>query len=304
VETLDTWAPGVKEVAARHGVRMVSLSRFVKGENPVFNINENVVVKLLPHGSAHLALREIECLKWLTRCKTVPVPTLLGSGQIEDWNYLISTKLPGRLLSEQWAELGEVDQETLATELGQLLAALHKVPLEGFCPGGVRWRDFLLNGTASWIERPSVTRLPARLRDSGIEYIANAQLNQYDHLTVFLHGDLAPENCLVSATDGSWHVAGIFDFGNAMAGHTLFDFTALTVLMAPGNARVLKRLFEGYGIVGNLSVDLRRQLMAYTLLHPLGDISQILRLIPGLDRCTSWDEVAQAFWPIFAMPLS
>jgi hypothetical protein len=40
--------------------------------------------------------------------------------------------------------------------------------------------------------------------------------------------------------------------------------------------------------------------MAYTLLHPLGDIAAILGLIPGLDQSGSWDDGAEQFWPAAA----
>jgi hygromycin-B 7''-O-kinase len=297
METLDVWITGVREIAAQCGVRVASISRFGRGETPVFEVNERVVIKLVPRRFAHLAMREATCLKWLSRCTTVPLPKLLGSGQFEDWSYLVSTKLPGHLLSEVWAELRAPDQEAVAAELGQLLAKIHNIPLAGFSPGNIRWEDFLAQGAAKWAGRSSVRRLPPRLRESGLDYIARAQRNRPVSEIVFLHGDLAPENCLVSDTGGSWRISGIFDFGNAMAGHALFDFTALTVLLAPGNAKILHKVFRGYGLPRNSAEDMQLLLMAYTLLHPLGDVSKLLGLIPGLGQAGAWDEVAGKFWP-------
>jgi hygromycin-B 7''-O-kinase len=301
-EALEAWMAGVKEIVGRHGIRVTSVSRFARGENPVFEINDRLVVKLLPRRSAHIALREVDCLGWLSQCKTVPLPKLVGSGQLEEWSYLISTKLPGLPLSERWAELGGANQEAVALELGQMLSKLHDIPLGGFSPGGVQWQDFLVQRTTAWFGRSSVARLPPRLRDSGPEYIAQAQLGRIDSRTVFLHGDLAPENCLVSQEGGTCRITGVLDFGNAMAGHALFDFTALTVLLAPGNAKIIHEFFKGYGLGRGVAAGLQRQLMAYTLLHPLGDLSQILGLMPGLDRYGTWDEVAERFWPAAAMP--
>jgi hygromycin-B 7''-O-kinase len=296
-DTPDAWLPGVQEIAARNGIRADTVIRFARGENPVFSVNESVVVKLLPRRSARLALREMACLEWLAQCKTIPFPTLLGSGQLEDWSYLLSTKLPGRPLSERWAGIPGTAQEAVAAELGRLMATLHQIPLGDFAPGGIQWQDFVARSMSAWTGRPSVGRLSSRLRDAGAEFIAGTKLNQSSSSPVFLHGDLAPENCLVAEVGGEWRITGIFDFGNAMAGHAPFDFTALTVLMAPGNAKVLRRFFEGYGISGSSPEELRSELMVYTLLHPLGDVSQLLGLIPGLDQLASWDEIARAFWP-------
>jgi len=42
--------------------------------------------------------------------------------------------------------------------------------------------------------------------------------------------------------------------------------------------------------------QLRPQLMAYTLLHPVADLHDCLGLIPGLNEARSWDAVAEGFW--------
>jgi hygromycin-B 7''-O-kinase len=300
-ESVDSWLPGIGEIAARHGVRADSISRFPRGESPVFEVNGQLVVKLLPRRHAHLATREAESLEWLAGQTNLPLPTVLGFGDLEDWRYLLSTKLPGQSLAGCWTQLPPKGQEAVATELGRILATLHDVPLGDFRPGDIRWEDFLTRGAASWSRRPGVAGLPSRLRESGPDFLARALLDRPADRRVFLHGDLAPENCLVSNAGGSWRVSGIFDLGNAMAGHGPFDLTALTVLLAPGNAATLRHVLNGYGGARDPGPAMASLLMAYTLLHPLGDIAAVLGLIPGLDRSSSWEDVAEQFWPAVAL---
>ena len=114
---------------------------------------------------------------------------------------------------------------------------------------------------------------------------------------MFLHGDLAPENCLVTYHHGAWKFSGVFDFGNALAGRATFDLTAATVLLAPLDAETMQAFLNGYGRDAGWLEKQRHRLMTYTLLHPLGDVSELLELVPGGKHATSWDEVATKFWP-------
>jgi len=300
--TLDEWILGVKEIATRHGLSATNISRYDGGQNPVFEVSEGVVLKLLPRSVAHLAVREARCLEWLSRRSAIPSPTLLGTGQLEDWSYLLTTKLLGTPLSVRWAGLSGIDRDAIAAELGRLLRKLHEIPIGDFSPGNMLWESFLAQGAGKWLGRASVGRLSSRLRETGPDYIVRALKGQTALNRVFLHGDLAPENCLVSDVDGTWRISGIFDFGNAMVGDSVFDFTALTVLLAPGNAAILRQVFLGYGLPRTSVADQQALLMAYTLLHPLGDISEILGFLPGLSQSDSWDQIAKRFWPAAGFP--
>jgi hygromycin-B 7''-O-kinase len=114
----------------------------------------------------------------------------------------------------------------------------------------------------------------------------------------WLHGDLAQENALAQQSGGGWRMTGLIDFGNAMIGDPLFDYTAPTVLLQPGDAVIVRRFLTGAGVPPTMPIaSLRTRLMAYTLIHPMGDLRDCLDLIAGGTACATWEEAAVRFWP-------
>ena len=295
-ERMEAWLPGVREILRSHGLTAAAIEPFADGENPVFDLDGRWVLKLVPFFAAKSARREGEALSWLAGKSSLPLPQLIGAGELEGWSYLLSTRLPGIPLSRRWPSLDTATQKTIARDVGVSLAELHSVPLSGDFAGsetGAAWRA---RRTAVWQTRRDVARLSPILRDSALTYLESVQLEQIDRGRVFLHGDLAPENVLVTDRDGACRISGIFDFGNAFGGDAAFDFTAPTVLMAPGDRTIVRCFLEGYGWQSSTLEQLRPQLMAYTLLHPMADLHDCLGLIPGLHEARTWDAVAEGFW--------
>lgn len=293
---LEQWTPALAAILDPIGIKG-TVRKFESGKNPVFEVGERFVVKLVPEACVSSFRREREALDFLKGCSAVPVPQLISCGQLEGWHFLVTSRLPGKLLSERWNSLTEPEQALVAAEVGRALAGLHAVSLRGLNSSAPPWDEFIRRQTRLWAGRKDVQQLPSPLRDSGLAFIAQAGIESETTEPVFLHGDLAPENCLVSESDGAWRVSGIFDFGNGMAGDAAFDLTAPTVLLAPGNGAVIGRFLTGYGWNRPMGPSLRSRLMAYTLLHPMADLAVCLSLIAGAREASSWNEVAMAFWP-------
>ena len=291
------WASIAREIAGRHGLKFKSATRFPSGENPVLNLDGRYVIKLVPLKFWPLAIRrEVDALTFL-RGKDFPAGELIGHGEIDGWGYLVCTQLPGESFSTVWRRLGATEKRQAARAFGALLASLHRLPVGETKPGGITWENFLREGIATWLTRWSVQALPPVLRDSALAYIRDARLEDDDSPIVFLHGDLVPENCLVMSDNGGWRFSGVFDFGNSFAGRAPFDLTAATVLMAPLDAETLREFVTGYGRDAAWLERQRRRIMAYNLLHPLGNAAAQLELIPGGKDATSWDEIAAKYWP-------
>jgi len=291
------WPSIARAIAGRHGLTFKSATRFPSGENPVIKLDGHYVIKLVPLKFWPLAIRrEVDALTFL-RGKNFPAAELVGHGEIEGWGYLVCTQLAGEPLGAVWPRLALSAKRQVARAFGASIGELHRLPVGQAQPGGIRWDDFLREGLNSWLTRGSVQALPPGLRDSGLAYIRDALLEEDASPIVFLHGDLAPENCLVTSHDGTWQFSGVFDFGNAFAGRAPFDLTAATVLLAPLDAETLREFLTGYGRDSLWLEQQRRRLMAYTLLHPLGNAAALLKLHPAAQHATTWDEVALKYWP-------
>ncbi|QYM79055.1 phosphotransferase [Horticoccus luteus] len=306
---LESWQPLLAQIFARQHLPLSAIARFSTGESPVFAVGEQWVVKLLPHFWAELADREIAALDHLRDC-AVRRPRLLATGRVDDWIFLLMDRLPGERLDVLWPRLTAPERLTAAREFGAALRQLHALPPAAPANVAPPWSAFLESRLAAWPSRPSVQKLPAPLRDTGPDFIRSVlaktpALSEAD--ARLLHGDLAPENCLFASNpnDGAWHCSGLIDFGQARFGAPEFDFPAPTVLLGRSaavelpatRAALLDEYFAGYGLTKPIDHELRQRLMAYSLLHPLHDVSGALALEPASLTCESWADVAPHFWP-------
>jgi hygromycin-B 7''-O-kinase len=295
---IDNWRPALQSLAARHGFPDEPVERFRSGANPVFDVGGQFVVKLVPCLWAHVVQRDAECLRFLADRSSLPVARILAEGTLEDWHYLVSSRLPGEQLDRVWPRLAPPEKMKLAGELGGLLRELHRVSVGALRPGGIAWAQFFDNAVATWTTRRDLDRLPIPLREDGPRFLATAGAARAAPPLVLLHGDLAPENTLVAHDGSGWRFSGLLDFGNAMTGNPLFDLTAPTVLLAPGQAVVVDKILGGYGGPdAPRAKTLRLQLMALTLIHQMADLPECLALVDGAIDCPTWQDVAERFWP-------
>lgn len=293
-----TWEPVLQAIISRHGLPAVRPTRFADGMNPVFAVGQEYVIKLIPPFRASTARREIEALACLAAHPHVPVARLLAHGLIDNWPYLVTSRLEGEPLHRVWSGLDRVTQLRLATEYGQLLASLHAVPAGNLLPGGIVWSDFCRTAIGRWTGRRDFTRLSPQLQTDGPRFLARHASALDAPRQVLLHGDLAPENLLVRRHLDRWEIAGAIDFGNALRGAEWFDLTAASVLLQPGDRAIVHALCaSGLADSGTTLAAIRPLLMAGTMIHPMGDLPECLGLIPGGETCLTWDEVALKFWP-------
>jgi hygromycin-B 7''-O-kinase len=301
---LESWLPAIRTIGARHGlpVDCGQITRFTNGENPVFAHGESWVLKLVPPFASDALTREVALLESLRAQPDVWSPSVLAHGRLDGWRYLIETRLTGTPLHRIWPDLVRHEQETLAEKFGRLLRVLHEAPMDEATPAAFPdWNRFVRDAATHWPTRWGIERVPEALRADGPRFLAAAGLLELDQpVTLWrrVHGDLAPENALAQQDGGTWEMSGMIDFGNAMVGDPLFDYTAPTVLLQPGDAMIVRRFLTGAGGPSATPMSaLRQRLMAYTMIHPMGDLRDCLELLPDGVACRTWDEVARRFWP-------
>ncbi len=264
----------------------------------MFALGTSHVLKLVPSIWATIASREFETLAFLATHIHVPAPRFVASGGLEDWHYVVSTRVEGEPLHRIWGKLAQDERLAITVKFGRILAALHALPPGELNPGGIIWREFCVSSFSNWTNRRDFPRLLPALQADGPRYLAANGAIVAGASRALLHGDLAPENLHVRQTDGKWEIAGVIDFGNAMRGDRWFDLTAPSILLQPGDRRIVHALVDGYAEGSSLNIAaIRPSLMVGTLIHPMGDLPECLALIPGGPKCSTWDEVAELFWP-------
>lgn len=125
---LADWEPALRTIAARHDLPAGPFTRFDRGESPVFALGDDFVIKLPPALMAPFFRRETDALTLLNGYPAPPTPRLLAQGTIEDWSYLVMTRIAGRPLSAVWPEVPADQRPALARAYGESLAAVHALP--------------------------------------------------------------------------------------------------------------------------------------------------------------------------------
>ena len=98
---------------------------------------------------------------------------------------------------------------------------------------------------------------------------------------VLLHTEVMSQHLLVTQTASGWRLSGLIDFEPAMRGDREYEFAAVGVFVAEGDARFLTRTLTAYGYGREeLGPELRRRLLAWGILHRYSHLPGWLQRLP------------------------
>jgi len=285
-------ARGVATICARHGLDREPLRRYPTGSLPVYALGTGWVVKLFPPFDRHAALVEAQALAAVAGRLPVPTPVLCGSGELDGWRYVLMTQLDGQLLSSAWHEVAAADRDRLATELGEMLAALHSVDPSHLDLLQCDWPAFLAQQRASAIERQRALGVDARWLEQLPEFLARWMPAPHGH-TALLHTELMREHLLITPAPNRWTLSGLFDFEPAMVGVAEYDLASFGLFVSAGDARFLGRALRAYGRGDAIDdPEFPRRVLAYAILHRYSNLRWYLERLPPGSHCTDLDSLA------------
>jgi len=282
--------PGAQELASRFGLAGQSLRRYPDGSLPVYALGDRHVLKLYPAFRAEAALREAQVLRHLEGKLPVATPAVCAEGEyVNGWRYVMMTQLPGEGLAPAWPRVPAPDRDRLASEVGELLGALHAVdtqPLREML-GPPDWETFLAGQRATAVERQRACGLAAAWLEQIPEFLVSVPLDGPPDPAV-LHTEVMREHLLIDPA--RWTLTGLFDFEPAMLGAPGYEFAAVALFVSCGDPRLLGRIMAAYGH------DFPpRDLLAYTLLHAYSDLPWYFTRLPAPPQATL-DSLAQAWF--------
>jgi len=116
---------------------------------------------------------------------------------------------------------------------------------------------------------------------------------------VMLTGEYIPENFMMSRDGAGWRLAGLFDFGDVMAGWGEYDLLGPSVMMSAGRPRRIRSLMEGFGhSAAGIDASFRRRMMALSLLHRASDPVRHISVEGWQDRASNLFELQDLIWPV------
>ncbi|MCK1738610.1 aminoglycoside 3'-phosphotransferase/choline kinase family protein [Bradyrhizobium sp. 138] len=290
------WFPIALDIARGHGLDTSAPHVFATGTNLVVGLGDKLILKIFPPLLHAQFVSERGSLAQLAGHLDLPIPEIVAEGTRDGWPYLIITRLAGTLGSEVWPQLPEDQKERLLRQIGETIAAVQRAPLGPLALIEPRWDDFMrqqMQGCRARHERlglaPKFLKgLDDLLRDA-------AKLIPMDAPPVILIGEYIPENFLLACDDGQWSLAGLFDFGDVLAGWRDYDLLGPGAFMAAGRPGRVRSLLEGFGYA-KLDYALKRRLTALMLLHRASDLNSHICIEGWQEKAADLIELQELIW--------
>ncbi|MBB4262765.1 MULTISPECIES: phosphotransferase [unclassified Bradyrhizobium] len=290
------WLPIALDIARRHGLDISAPHVFATGTNLVVGLGEGPILKIFPPMLYAQFVSERGSLMQLKGHLDLPIPEIVAEGIRDGWPYLVITRLSGTLGSEVWPHLPESQKERLLRQIGETIASVQRAPLGPLAAIEPRWDDFMRAQMRGCRARHTRLGLAPKFLKGLDDLLCDAdKLIPLDAPPVFLVGEYIPENFLLACDDGQWSLAGLFDFGDVLAGWRDYDLLGPGAFMAAGRPGRVKSLLEGFGYA-KLDYALKRRLMALMLLHRASDLNSHICIAGWQEQADDLVELQELIW--------
>jgi len=275
VET-EPLQPVLRELGMAEAVAVVAMEG---GSLPIFRVDladgTHLVLRTYPDTSAKTPAREAFAAAQLPDIG-VPVTRYLLCDESRSrlpFRFALTTYLPGVTAQNLRHHPGIPG---VYREMGVLLRRLHAVPMPGYGSFDAHGLADPVGSNAKFL-RAVIDRTFERFGHFGGDPVLTESLRaivemRFDDVVthsagpVFAHDDLQPGNVLVTpAADGTLHVSGLIDFGNAHATDAVYDLAKCLFCSLHHAPDCRTPFMEGYGTVDH--PDPAGAIAYYTLLH-------------------------------------
>lgn len=202
----------------------------------------------------------------------LPVPEVVHADhdrRVIESDFLLMTRLPGRTWYSLRAEIAPADRARLRSELGNLVAGLHRVTGSAF---GHPQRGLSTDWRTAFLAMVDAVLADAHAYDASLPVPAGrvaellrARAHLLDEVTtpVLVHFDLWAGNILLDTTERGPVIGGIVDGERAFWGDPLADMVSLALFGDVGDDPDLLRGYRSAGGVLDLDGPGRQRLAMY-----------------------------------------
>ena len=307
IEAFQAWRadpaqclPVALDIARGHGLSHRDPHLFSTGTNLVVALDDRLILKIFPPLLRSQFVSERISLSQLRGRLGVAIPEIVVEGERDQWPYLVVTRLSGTLGTEAWPALPEDQKERILAQIGETIAQVQRVPVDGLSDIEPRWDRFIAQQIRGCRARHQRLGLPRQYLDGLDDLLRDAtSLIPLDAPPVILTGEYIPENFLLSREGSGWRLSGLIDFGDVMTGWGEYDLLGPSAFMAAGMPRRVRSLFAGFGYSSaDMNFTLQRRLMALLLLHRASDPVRHICIEGWQQRAGDLFALQELLWPV------
>lgn len=269
-----------------------------EGTNIVFAYGNNRVIKIFPPLHESHFTSERLMLKHLHHKISINTPALEYEGEIEDWPYIIMSRLEGTLLEGLWEKIDRDNKMILIRELGALIHEMHSIPTMGLELINCHWQLFIDKQIDQCVAHHQALGIPNALIQQISNYLeSNKACLPKIKNPVILTGEYTPMNLLVKQTSGIWHINGLIDFGDSMLGLPEYDLLGPGAFLIQGDKKLLREFLISYGYLPEeMTPTLSRQLTVLMLLHRYSNLEVQIRIKDWKSKVNNLNDLENLVW--------
>lgn len=296
-QPISFWQQALHCITEEQHLPAESWTRAALGRNIVF-LTPTLVIKLGPPMWLGEMAREVAALQFVVGQLPVATPVLIAAGTLDGWDYLIQERLPGTDLWGSWPHLASDTRASIARQHGEVMAALHTLPLQDASPDlHFDWAGMLAAQHESCARDMRAGGVDDALVEQVESYLAATPWSIEHGEIALVQGDLASLNLMVSEVNGALKITGLIDWGDAKIGAPSHEFISPGVHMYRGDRNALRHWYEGYHLLkSERSVEYQHVIMARAMLYYQDDFAKRIEWTPGASSCADWVAMASAFW--------
>lgn len=294
--TVDLRGPSIieatREVFSNLKLPVADISFPSDGSSPVAIVDDKKILKFFAPLFSDAFEMEWQSLKFIDHLGLSP--KLFNTGSINDWNYVLMSKLKGQSLKNLWPQLSEDERHSACYMVGKGLKKIHSLPVHASDFKPSQWTNFLTEQTLACAKRQEKLGLRANLVDQIPIFLKETELIS-SHPPSFLHTEVMRDHVFFDRSDQDLLFSGFIDFEPSMIGEAEYDFASVGIFLSSGDPKALRSFFSGYGNLSAIDYKFKRRILAYTLLHKYSNLKWYLEFMP---QGNSLDELAEKWWAV------
>jgi hygromycin-B 7''-O-kinase len=281
--TLEHWMLAAQLSAHHHKLHDELLGMAESGSDVVIRGQRYFFKMTAPQFREELKT-ERELLSHVANKLSVSTPEVVAFGELDGWPYLWMRKVEGTSLAKIFPALQRSEKMSIASQLGELVSELHRLPLFG---DGSDWPSFLHHCVESAPTRHQKLGAPASLSEKVKDFLDRVQRPEAP--IVLLHTEVLDEHVLASFDGERWKLCAMLDFADGRVGHPDYEFPAVAEFIFRGEEGSFEPFLRAYGWENPESYAER--FLAWGLIHRFGSLPRMLR-VAGEDTPNSLEELA------------
>jgi hygromycin-B 7''-O-kinase len=283
-----------RAIAAHHGLAGAEVTRFAAGSVPVYAVGPAHVLKLFPAAEEAFWRTEVTALQAAQGRLPVATPGVHAAARSGAWRYILMDRLPGQPLDGVWGDLPPAARADLMDQVGQLLGALHALPVAALGAITPDWAAFVAGQRAGCVARQAQYKLTTPWLEQVAPFLDAVALSA-PAAPALLHTEVMHAHLLVTPAAEGWRLSGLVDFEPAMVGDPEYELASVGVFVSCGDPALFQRVLDGMGVPAAARVGLARRVMAWMLLHRYSRLTWYLERLPPPPGVESLDALAEAW---------